>query len=277
MWKPCFNILALHAAVVLLAGCGKANSVAANSTADGGKKSSFASKGDLVSTDNAQMADEQAWDDESRESLRETLRRIIRGELRLKRRDHKDILGTCRESYIDEECPEDEQDAFVRFAAAELDREAARLASEQATWPKETDCDRLDRVEAALREQGIVLWQVSPCCDTCSVAELPDRVDVINGRDPGFRDRVRGYSFFIDQNMPDELAESPHLSLYLAYGWFSPDDAEVPPDVYEKNALGIAREVCERLRKEGFEVDWDGDFSRKIGVSVNWQRRAMLE
>jgi hypothetical protein len=49
------------------------------------------------------------------------------------------------------------------------------------------------------------------------------------------------------------------------------------PEAYKKNALAIAREVCECLRDEGFEVNWDGDFARKIGVSLNWQRRTMLE
>jgi hypothetical protein len=140
-----------------------------------------------------------------------------------------------------------------------------------------TDCDRLDRVEDALRDQEILLWQVSPCCDTCTGAELPDRIDVINGRFPGFHDRVRGYAFFIDQNMPEMLAKSTELSVYLAYGWFSPDGSEVAPEVYQKHALGIAREVCEALRDEGFEANWDGDFARKIGVSLNWQRRTKLE
>jgi len=76
--------------------------------------------------------------------------------------------------------------------------------------------------------------------------------------------------------MADMLAESTQLSVYLAYGWFSPGDSDVAPDVYESNALGITREVCNCLREHGFEPDWDGDFSRKIGVALNWQRRTML-
>ena len=168
-------------------------------------------------------------------------------------------------------------ETFIQFAAHELERAATWLASEQATWPDETDCDRLDRVEVALRERGILLWQVSPCCDTCTGAELPDRIEAINRRYPGFRDRVGGYAFFIDQNMPHMLAENTHVSVYLAYGWFSSDDSEVAHDIYERNALGIAREVCECLRNEGFEANWNGDFARKIGVSLNWQRRTILD
>jgi hypothetical protein len=223
------------------------------------------------------MSKEQVWNDETRLELLERLRSVILGELRLAKRGHEEILEFCRQVYIQDECPERECDKFIQFAADELNRAARRLESETATWPEETDCDHLDRVEDALREGGILLWQVSPCCDTCTGSELPDRIDLINGRYPGFRDRVRGYCFFIDQNMPAMLADATELSVFLAYGWFSPDGSAVGPEVYEQNALGIAHEVCECLRDEGFEPNWDGDFARKIGISLNWQRRAMLE
>jgi hypothetical protein len=223
------------------------------------------------------MSDERVWNDKSRDDLRETLRWVILGELRLAKSDHEGILETCRAVYIQDECPERERDEIIQFASDQLNRAASQLAAEKATWPEETDCDRLDRVEAALRDQGILLWQASPCCDSCTGSELPDRIDVITGRYPGFRELVRGYTFFIDQNMPQMLADSTLLSVYLAYGWFSPDDSQLAPEDYKKNALGIAREVYECLRDEGFEVNWDGDFDRKIGVSVNWQRRTMLE
>ena len=185
------------------------------------------------------MNNEQVWNDESRDQLLKTLQWVICGELRLAKRGHEEILEACREACISDVCPERERDTFIQFAADELNRTATRLASEMATWPEETDCDRLDRVEVALRDLGILLWQVSPCCDTCTGGELPDRIDLMNRRYPGFRDRVRGYAFFIDQNMPEMLADGPHLSVYLAYGWFKPDNSEVAPVVYERNAVGI--------------------------------------
>ena len=223
------------------------------------------------------MSDEQAWNDESRENLRETLRWVILGELRLAKRDREEILQICFEVYIQDDCPESERDEFVRYSTLELDRMTSELSAEKVTWPAETDCDRLDRVETTLRDQGILLWQASPCCDTCTGSELPDRIDVITERYPGFRERVRGYAFFIDQNLPEMLSESTRLSVYLAYGWFSPDDSNVPPEDYKKNALAIANEVQGRLRDEGFEVHWDGDFARKIGVALNWRRRSLLK
>jgi hypothetical protein len=223
------------------------------------------------------MDNEQVWNDESRENLRATLRWVVLGELRLARRDREAILEVCREVYIQDECPECEWDTFIQFATDQLNRVANEIASEKAKWPAKTDCDRLDRVERALRERGILLWQVSPCCDTCTCGEISDRIDVINRRHPGFRDRIRGYAFFIDQNMPEMLSDGTELSVYLGYGWLSPDNKEVPPKAYEKNALGIAHEVCNCLRDEGFETDWDGTLARKIGLSLNWQRRTMLD
>jgi hypothetical protein len=223
------------------------------------------------------MGSKQVWTNDSRVELRESLRSAILGHLRLAKLRQGDLLEFCREVYIEDECPENERSEFTSFAAEEIKRGLALLDAEKIAWPKETDCDRLDRVEGALRERGILLWQASPCCDSCTGAELPDRIDVINNRYPGFRERVRGYAFFIDQNLPEMLAENSRMSVYLAYGWFSSDDSEVAPDAYETNALAVAHEVCEWLRGEGFEVNWDGDYARKIEVSLNWQRRLVLE
>jgi Domain of unknown function (DUF6891) len=223
------------------------------------------------------MSEDSNWNDTTRRELRETLRNLVSGEVRLANSGHDDIIQICREVYIEDECPKDEWEMFVRFATDQLEKAAAKNSTEQAAWPPETDCDRLDRVEATLRDRGILLWQVSPCCDTCTGGELSDRIDEIDRRHPGFRKRIRGYAFFIDQNMADMLAEDTHVSVYLAYGWFSPDDSNGAHEVYEGNALGIAREICDCLREHGFEPDWDGSFSKKIGVSLNWQRRTILQ
>ena len=223
------------------------------------------------------MFSKKPWNDQLRDNLREAIQRHILGELRLAKHDHEEIWEYCHEGQIVEACPKKERATFNQFAADELDRILAQLESEQAQWPPETDSDRLDRVELALRDRGIMLWQASPCCDTCTVGELTYRIEEIEQRCPGFTEQMRGYAFFIDQNMPEMLAESTQISVYLGYGWYSEDNPEVAPEIYEQKALGIAREVCESLREEGFEVDWDGDFSRKIGLSLNWQRRTMLE
>lgn len=221
------------------------------------------------------MGDEQVWDDQAREDLKAELRSSILGELRLGKLDHDSILQNCDEVYI-EDAPETEKEEFIRFSAAELERMVAQLEAERETWPEETDCDRLDRVELALQGRGIVLWQASPCCNSCTRSEFRDRIVMIEDRDPGFLGKCRGYAYFIDQNMPESLAIDSNISVYLCYSWLSPDEAEVADDVCQEYALGIGREVCQCLHDEGFEVDWGGDPSRTIRLSLNWQRRTML-
>lgn len=221
------------------------------------------------------MSREQDWNDQERYRLRVQLQWQIVGEVRLARKDHQSIFDACRKD-IERECPESERNSFTQWMADELDRAEAQHAAEKLNWPEVTDCDRLDRAEDALRRRGILLWQVSPCCDSCTVAELPGRLNVINGRHPGFRDRLRGYAFFIDQNMPQELWEGTELSIYLGYGWCEPENSKVAEKTYKKNALGIASEIFDCLRNEGLKVDWNGSFDQKIGLSMNWQRRELL-
>jgi len=219
---------------------------------------------------------ENEWNDDSRGELREALAEAIQGELRFARFDHQGILEYVRDVYMQDTCPDEEWQSFLDFASEEIEEAASKLSVEMATWPEETDCNRLDRVENTLREQGILLWQASPCCDTCTSAELPDRAILIDERYPGFRDILRGYAFFIDQNIPEKLAEGSNLVVYLAYGFVPTEDRELSPDENGAKALAIAKEVCHCLQSEGLKVDWDGDLSRKIRLSLNWQRRNPL-
>ena len=156
---------------------------------------------------------ERVWDESSRKDLQDWIRNDIRGEVRLRSRDNDDILEKCFEAYIQDECPEEEWEIFQQIAKVELQKALEEYERDQETWPEETDCDRLDQVEKELRDKGILLWQVSPCCNSCSASELPDRIDEIDERFPGFRGVVRGYAFFHDQSMPDELADSTAAAL----------------------------------------------------------------
>lgn len=216
------------------------------------------------------------WDEASREQLKEDLEFAVLGELRFARFDSAGILEHCRDLYLQDVCPAGEWDAMLAFAKQQIDRNAEVLQAEMADWPKVTDCDRLDQVESELREAGILFWQASPCCDSCTVAELSSRIDQISEQFPRFRQNVRGFAFFIDQNLPESLAESPDITVCLGYGWFSAQAEDIDPAVYESNALAIAHEVDDCLKRFGFESGWDGDFARKICISLCWQRRSLL-
>lgn len=222
------------------------------------------------------MSEQPEWNEEQAESMREQIRYSILGEVRLNRRDEDELIEHFSYYLEDDEIPDHARPDFEKFIAEEVRETIARIAQGSIGWPAETDCERLDRVEESLREAGILFWQASPCCDNCTLGELQERIDVLEERYPGFEDELRGYSFFIDQNLPDNLAETTKISVYLAYGWIPDSDEEIPKDEYQALSLGIAREVCRHLQDEGFEVDWDGSISKKIGISLNWQRRERL-
>jgi hypothetical protein len=221
------------------------------------------------------MPSDPTWNDESRAALRQSLHTAVRGNLRLAKWDHETILEDCREIHIQAACPDEEREGFVQFVIDELDRETERLVADQVDWPAETDCDRLDRVEQALLDRNIILWQASPCCDSCTMSELSDRVALLEEERPGLGDRCRGYAFFIDQDLPEELADATQLTVYLSYGWIIRED-KVPPAVYRKHAIGIAQEVCQCLKDEAFKPAWNGDLNEKITLALNWQRRTRL-
>lgn len=225
----------------------------------------------------ASVTQEEPWSDSARDDLEQALRDAIWGEVRLNRHEPDATLEMCREVHIEDQAPESEWASLLRFAESQIAVAAATHAKEKAQWPSETDCDRLDQAQEALRERGILFWQASPCCDTCSGSELPERVAFIEQRYPGFGESLKGYAFFIDQNLPEMLSESSQISVYLAYGWFVPRGTTVSDEGYRAQALEIAAEVCDCIRRQGLDVHWNGDFSQKIRVSLNWQRRELLQ
>jgi hypothetical protein len=225
---------------------------------------------------NNSYSQEEIWDEAARESLKDEIRNRLLGEIRFNRYDQDAILDFCQMVHIEDQAPEDEQEDFSRFAQDELKKVMLVHSEEQQFWPAETDCERLDRVEKDLQSKGILLWQASPCCDTCSNAELPARLEVIEERHPGFRPTLRGYAFYNDQSLPEMLAVTTEVDIYLAYGWVSPEGVEVEQDEYSVKALSIANEIVQSLKDHGFDVKWNGELSQKVEFTLNWQRRNML-
>lgn len=146
-------------------------------------------------------------------------------------------------------------DRVKAFAATTL---AKKLAAE-AQWPHTTDCDKLDRVFSHLQAQRI-------CALQCAGSTLDDGYeavsDAINAEGVP-EDRYMGYCFFHSQDIDRALAGE---GLQMAFGYLDSDDA--------KDAIPVGRTICEALRQEGFETDWNGSPKRRIGVpSLRWQRR----
>jgi hypothetical protein len=142
--------------------------------------------------------------------------------------------------------------------AVEMTRELiAAQKQEQASWPETTDCDRLDSAFAELERAGIVCRQDFSCCGTCGAAEIRDEMEQVarTGK------RVRGYAFY---HMQDTESAVEGHGLYLSYGAVQEGEAA---------ALEIAKQISAALKQQGLDVRWDGTWTTRIGVSLDWKRR----
>jgi hypothetical protein len=134
---------------------------------------------------------------------------------------------------------------FVREA---WDRQ--RVAA--AGWPPETDCDRLDLAFADLNRGGIVCRQNFSCCGNCGVHKIG--AEIAEEREQGLN--VRGYAFYHMQDTD---------SFYGAN-----EDGEVA-------ALAIGHEIVEALKRHGLNASWNGAWSKRIQVPMDWKRRRRYE
>jgi hypothetical protein len=133
----------------------------------------------------------------------------------------------------------------------------AQHREDQKSWPKSTDCDKLDAAFAELESSGIVARQDFTCCQTCGHAEIGDEFDAVEAQGT----RIRGYTFYHNQ---DTEAAVEGRGLYLAYGAI--DDGEPA-------AIAIGEEIAKTMRKHGLVVEWDGSTRTRILVTLDWKRR----
>jgi len=158
----------------------------------------------------------------------------------------------CEEMYA----PGELDPAEVEHA---VDAAIAAHEAEKASWPKVTDCDRLDSVFEALNQRGIVALQnagytQSDGYDDCGQVyeEHPDK------------DSIIGYCFYQGQDLERAVAGE---GLYLAFG-------PIVPKEEETRGLEVGRIIVEELQRFGFQSNWDGTFKTRIFIpNLDWKRR----
>ena len=128
---------------------------------------------------------------------------------------------------------------------------------EEANWPKVTDCDRLDAAFARLEEAGIVCRQNFSCCGTCGSYEIWEEMEEAQAQGVA----VRGYAFY---HVQDTESAIEGYGLYLGYGATEEGEAA---------ALAVGHEIVEALNEAGLTTTWNGQWSRRIGVTLDWKRR----
>jgi hypothetical protein len=136
--------------------------------------------------------------------------------------------------------------------------EALAYEQRQAQWPPITDYDRLHSAFLALNDRDIVARENFSCCGNCGAGEIWDEI-----REHG--EAARGYAFF---HMQDTESAVDAGTLYLGYGATEPGEAP---------ALAVGNEVVATLREHGLRTDWNGSWSTRIQVTLDWQRRRPVD
>jgi hypothetical protein len=167
--------------------------------------------------------------------------------------DADEVLLMLREDHPEYE---DIDDARLR---AMIRHEFAAKRRAERTWPKVTDCDRLERVFEALEARGVIAEEDAGFTQS----EGHYNVEELYKEAGGKKSKFEGYCFFTYQDQ-DAALDGPGLC--LAFGHFSGN---------EKKGIEIGRVVREECERAGLRVDWDGTFRRRICLpDFCWQRRS---
>ena len=146
----------------------------------------------------------------------------------------------------------------IRATAA---KELAKKRTAEHGWPQTTDVDKLERAFVRLHEQGICALHFAG--DTQEQA-IESVVDVIMDDDTP-EDHYHGYCFYLSQDLDRALDNE---GLLLAHGHVDRSEAE------DAKHIAVAQAICEALRHEGLEVEWNGSKKRRINLPfMKWQRR----
>jgi hypothetical protein len=128
--------------------------------------------------------------------------------------------------------------------------------AEEATWPSETDCDRIDRVFGAMPSLGIVAIQRAGYTMSDGHHEVDE---ALASHPPG---TFKGYCFYHEQDVQAALETG---NLRLAFG-----DLE---DTVE-GKVRVGKAVRDVFVGAGFECEWAGDANTRIVIKgIDWKRR----
>jgi hypothetical protein len=150
--------------------------------------------------------------------------------------------------------------AFPRERLRELIKAEVELQQvEQRSWPKVTDCDRLDRAFRALEAEGILALHNAGMEPSDGMTEVTERYHAAGGA----TSRIVGYCFYHRQDIDYALKLA---ELGLAFGAISGD---------RRRGVEIGERVRRALLAAGLQVSWTGSIEDKLTITAfRWQRRS---
>lgn len=154
---------------------------------------------------------------------------------------------------IDDILEEDADEDMLRRA---VDEEFEKKAAAEATWPAETDCDRLDRTFEKLNDEGIIALHNAGYTMSDGLSDVGEVLSEYG------RHGIRGYCFYHGQDLERAVNGG---GLMLAFG-------DLDSDAKQKIAIG--QFVKQALEDQGFVIEWNGDPESRLNIpNLDWKRR----
>ena len=132
-----------------------------------------------------------------------------------------------------------------------------KLAAEKS-WPKVTDCDRLDKGLDSLRMQGIVVLQNAGYTQSDGIDDVAELYHEAGGE----LSDIKGYCFYHGQDLARVVATG---ELWLSFGDIIGTD---------QKGIEIGERIIKVLKSCDLNIEWDGSIETRLLVKgIRWQRR----
>ena len=152
-----------------------------------------------------------------------------------------------------------------------VDAEISLKRKAQESWPKRTECERLDEAFVALNQRGIFARQYQGYTQEAGAADMSEALAEAEAQGGEFT----GYCFYDAQDV--ESVIDGGRSLWLTFGTNLEQASEVQQALGAPNNVGAVEAgeiIVMTLRESGFEVAWDGVPGMRIEIPhFDWKRR----
>jgi uncharacterized protein YifE (UPF0438 family) len=153
----------------------------------------------------------------------------------------------------------DEDEVDETWLRKVIRKEVAAKRAAEKTWPKVTDCDRLDRAFDTLERQGVIALHRAGYTQSDGLNDVAEAYREAGGE----KSKYAGHCFYTEQDQ--EGALDGH-GMYVGFGHLSGDDAK---------GVEVGQMLRAALEHEGFNVEWNGTIGSRLFVKgFRWQRRS---
>ena len=150
-----------------------------------------------------------------------------------------------------------EDDANEEMLRKSVNLEFEKKREAEKSWPSVTDVDRLEQVFQVLKNKGVL------CLHNAGYTMSDGHSDASEEISNYPKGSFYGYCFYHGQDL--ERAVFGH-GLMIAFD-------HIEGDVPDK--LKVAMAVADELKKNGFEIEWDGSTDKRINIpKFDWKNRS---